>query len=155
MNVKKILSIILVVIWMSVIFSFSSQQGEGSGNTSRKVCEIVIDVVDIRNKYTDIQKEQIITILEPVIRKVAHYTIYLVGGILISNCIYRFYNKDNKLILLSTIIGVGYAISDEVHQLMVAGRNGKINDVIIDSLGIMTGIMLFLLMKQICKKICK
>ena len=153
MNVKKIISVILVVVWMSVIFSFSNQQGEGSGNTSRKVCEVIISIVDISDQYTEMEKEQIIKILEPVIRKEAHYTIYLIGGILIANSVYQFYNKEQKMILISTIIGVLYAISDEVHQLAVAGRSGRIIDVIIDSLGIMTGIMLFLVIKYSIKGI--
>lgn len=153
MNVKKIISVILVVVWMSVIFSFSNQQGEGSGNTSRKVCEVIISIVDISDQYIEMEKEQIIKILEPVIRKEAHYTIYLIGGILIANSVYQFYNKEQKMILISTIIGVLYAISDEVHQLAVAGRSGRIIDVIIDSLGIMTGVAVFLLLLQICKKL--
>ena len=57
------------------------------------------------------------------------------------------------MILISTSIGVLYAISDELHQLMIAGRSGNIKDVIIDSLGILTGIMFFLLVSEIYKKI--
>lgn len=153
MNLKKIISIILVVVWMSAIFGFSNQQGEGSGNTSRKVCEVIINILDINNQYTEIEKEEIIKIIEPFIRKVAHYSIYLLGGILITNSVYQFCNKEPKLILISTIIGVLYAISDEVHQLAVAGRSGRIIDVIIDSLGILTGVVVFLLLLQICKKL--
>lgn len=153
MNIKKVISIFLVIIWMSVIFGFSNQQGKESGNTSRKVCEVIVNIVDISDKYTEVQKEEIIKILEPVIRKIAHYTIYLVGGILIANSAYQFFNKEKKIILISTIIGVLYAISDEVHQLTVAGRSGRAIDIIIDSLGIMTGVEVFLLLLQICKKL--
>mgnify|MGYP003313862130 CR=1 FL=1 len=153
MNIKKIVSIILVVIWMSVIFGFSNQQEKESSNASRKVCEIIVDVVNIVNKYTDIEKENIINILEPFVRKIAHYTIYLAGGILISNCVYQFQKNIKKSAFISLIIGIMYAICDELHQLMVAGRSGRVIDVIIDSLGIMTGVVIFLLLKQICKKV--
>lgn len=153
MNIKKVVSIILVVVWMGVIFGFSNQQGEGSSSTSRKVCEIIVEVLDIRNKYTDIEKENIVNILEPYIRKIAHYTIYLIGGILISNCVYQFQNNIKKLAFITLIIGIMYAICDELHQLAVAGRSGRIIDVIIDLLGILTGVVVFLLLLQICKKL--
>ena len=149
MNAKKIISIMLVFCWMIMMFGFSGQQGEGSGNLSRTVCEIIIDIVNIRNKYTDVEAENMIKVLEPYIRKIAHYAIYTLGGTLIANCIYQFCKETKKIINISTIIGVIYAITDELHQLMIAGRSGKINDVIIDSLGVVTGIIFFLTVNQI------
>lgn len=153
MNMKKIASIILVILWMSVIFYFSNQQGEGSGNTSGKVCEIIVNVIDIQDKYTDIEKEELVKIIEPAIRKIAHYTIYAIGGILLAHCVYQYSKKEKILIGISTMVGVLYAISDEIHQLMVSGRSGNIKDVIIDSLGVITGIIFFLLVKEIRKRI--
>ncbi len=153
MNIKRILSVICVLLWMSIIFSFSNEQGESSGNTSRKVSEVIVNIIDIQSKYTQIEKETLIKQIEPLIRKLAHYTIYTVGGILITNCIYQFCKKENVLIGTSIAIGVTYAISDELHQLMIAGRNGNIKDVLIDSLGIATGIVFFLLVRQIYQKI--
>ena len=46
---------------------------------------------------------------------------------------------DRKKLLISIGLGVWYAISDEVHQILVPARNGNIIDVWIDSLGIATG----------------
>lgn len=152
MNIKKTISIILVCIWMSVVFLFSNQQGEGSGNTSRKVAEIVVNIIDVQNKYSDLKKEELVKTIEPFIRKLAHYTIYAIGGIVIINCISQFCAKEKMQIAISTCIGILYAISDEIHQLIVAGRSGNIKDVIIDSLGVLTGIMFFLLVRMICKK---
>lgn len=153
MNIKRILSVICVLLWMSIIFSFSNQQGESSGSISKKVSEVIVNIIDIQNKYTDIEKEALIKQIEPLIRKLAHYTFYTVGGILIANCVYQFCKKENILIGTSTAIGVVYAISDELHQLMIAGRNGNIKDVLIDSLGIVTGIMFFLLVMGMYQKI--
>ena len=42
-------------------------------------------------------------------------------------------------LFISIFLGVWYAISDEVHQLLVPARNGNLIDVWIDSLGIATG----------------
>ena len=153
MNVKKIISIMVVLMWMSVVFYFSNQQGEGSGNTSRTVSKIIVNIIDIQKQYTSQQTEELIQIVEPIIRKIAHYTIYAIGGIIIVNCVYQFYNKEKRIIEVSAGIGILYAISDEIHQFVIPGRSGNIKDVIIDSLGILTGMAIFLLTKEIFKKI--
>ena len=38
---------------------------------------------------------------------------------------------------LSVLFSVGYAVSDEVHQLYVPGRNGRVWDVAIDACGVL------------------
>lgn len=53
-----------------------------------------------------------------------------------------------KRILISTIIGFLYACSDEIHQLFSPGRSGKLIDVSIDTMGVLNGVLLVLL---ICK----
>lgn len=153
MNIKKIISIMVVLIWMGIVFSFSNQQGESSSSTSRKVSQIIVNIINIQGNYTELEKEEMVKQIEPIIRKLAHYTIYAIGGIVIANCVYQFCSKEKMLIGTSTVIGVMYAITDELHQLMVAGRSGNIKDVIIDSLGVITGIVFFLLTREIYKKI--
>ncbi|HIU52150.1 MAG TPA: VanZ family protein [Candidatus Merdicola faecigallinarum] len=59
------------------------------------------------------------------------------------------YNIDVKRkITYSFIIGVIYAITDEIHQLFVPGRSGEIRDVLIDGLGIIVGIILIYQFKK-------
>lgn len=153
MKVKKAICIILVIIWMNAIFWFSNQQGTGSSSTSKKVSEIIVNIIDINKQYSDAEKEEIINVVEPIIRKLAHYTLYAIGGILITNSVYQFSNKEKRVIVISAIIGILYATSDEMHQLMVPGRSCSIKDIIIDSIGILTGIALFLLVKEIIKRV--
>ena len=57
MNIRKIVSIIVVLIWMSIIFGFSNQQGEGSGNTSRKISEVIVKIIDVQNRYSELEKD--------------------------------------------------------------------------------------------------
>lgn len=149
MNIRKILSIILVILWMFTIFYFSHQQGTESSNTSKKVSIAIVNVLDIKNEMPKEQKEEMAKTIEPIIRKLSHYTLYMLGGILIINCMNAYIKKDTRIVIYSTIIGVLYAISDEIHQLFVSGRSGKIQDVIIDSVGIFTGIAVYLFVKKI------
>lgn len=135
------------------MFCFSNQQGTGSSGTSKKVSKIIVNIIDINKQYTDAEKEEIIEVIEPIIRKLAHYTFYAIGGILIANCVYQFCSEEKRVIAISTVIGILYATSDEIHQLMIAGRSGSIKDVIIDSIGILTGIAFLLLVKEIIKRL--
>ena len=45
-----------------------------------------------------------------------------------------------------------YSITDEIHQTFVFGRSGEIRDVLIDSVGIFTGILLVILILKMRKK---
>ena len=58
-----------------------------------------------------------------------------------------------KTVILSFLFSVLYASSDEFHQTFVAGRDGNIVDVVIDSSGALVGILLssivyFLIIKK-------
>lgn len=153
MKIKKTICIMLVIIWMSTMFLFSNQQGTGSSSTSKKVSQIIVNIIDINKQYSDTEKEEIIEVIEPIIRKLAHYTFYAIGGILIANCVYQFCSEEKCVIVVSAIIGIVYATSDEIHQLMIPGRSGSIKDVIIDSIGILTGIAFLLLVREIVKEL--
>ena len=142
MNLRKILSTLLVIVWMITIFYFSHQQGIGSSNTSKKVAIVIVNILDIKNEILKEQKEEIVKTIEPIIRKLAHYILYMLGGILIINCMNAYIKKDSRVVIYSAIIGALYAISDEIHQLFVSGRSGN-------SIGIFTGIAIYLFVKKI------
>ena len=50
--------------------------------------------------------------------------------------------KQSKRIWISLIVGVLYASSDEIHQAFVPGRGPMLTDVLIDTSGVVTGIIL-------------
>lgn len=150
-KLKKAISIITVIIWMISIFSFSNQQGESSSSTSKKVSKIIVNIIDIKHEYNEEKKQQIISNIEPYIRKLAHFSLYAIGGVLLMNVVRLFLLKENMQILTSSSIGILYAAIDEIHQLVIPGRSGKITDVLIDSLGILTGIMVFMLCDKVVK----
>lgn len=57
--------------------------------------------------------------------------------------------KRKNQIYISTMLGISYAISDEIHQSFTPGRGPKITDVFIDSLGVFFGIIVILLIVEI------
>ena len=71
---------------------------------------------------------------DTVLRKGAHVTEYAILGLLLLRAVGRE--------LPAFLIGVAYAITDEVHQHFVQGRHAAPVDVAIDSAGILLGIVL-------------
>ena len=61
-------------------------------------------------------------------------------------------NNINNLYLISIILCIIYATSDEIHQLFVPGRACQLRDILIDSIGSITGVYLY---KLINTKILK
>lgn len=139
---KKIIYTGLVVVWMVTIFMFSHQTGTQSNNSSGSVTNVIISTIKLITPLEHEQAMKITNIITPIIRKLAHFTIYLIGGIL-TYCTYNSYKKvekkDLKYIWLFCVV---YAISDEFHQWFIPGRSSELRDVIIDSVGAGIGIII-------------
>ncbi len=82
---------------------------------------------------------------QKVTRKMAHFTIYAIGGF-VMYCITAIYSENEKItlrkILITVSFGVIYAIFDEIHQFFSDGRTPKVFDVIIDTAGIISGLVI-------------
>ena len=154
----KVLKIILLILWMMIIFAFSNQKAVDSSNLSNGLIDrTVVKVYKVF--YGDISKEKEEVIIEKYsypIRKLAHYSLYFILGIL-SFLVIVDYKNNKKLILYSMFICFLYACTDELHQLFIAGRSAEIKDVLIDSFGSLTSILLcnFIYLKIKIKKVNK
>lgn len=131
---KKIIYSLLVVAWMIVIFLFSNQDATNSTEMTVGLLDRILSFLHLENL------EEIINILFMPVRKMAHYIIYLILGLLVLNLIKEFDLSLKEMIIASLIICIMYAVSDEIHQIFVPGRAGKLIDVFIDTLGSISGI---------------
>ena len=127
--ITRIILIILILIWVFLVYGFSNQSGTESSGISRKVAEFLFDSEEIINKA------------EPIIRKLAHFSEYSIGGILFYSLFSTYDFTKRKRSLISLGLGIWYATFDEIHQLFVPGRSGNLVDVIIDSTGVLFGII--------------
>jgi VanZ family protein len=152
-KVIRVIEILIVLIWMITVFNFSREGGEKSSSTSRGLAEEIVNVVTNKKEITREEKENIIEKFEPILRKCAHYTLYLVGGILILNCFNTYNIKPKKKVIFSAITGMLYACTDEIHQYFVPGRSAKFTDVLIDTMGVLTGILIFCIVKKLIKDV--
>lgn len=157
--VKKIILWIITIFWAIMIFMFSSEPSDMSNKTSIGFTQTVItflvkaDIIDI--PVSSLGAEEFIhNIAEKInhyIRKLAHFSAYLVLGVLVYNLLLCYFTNKKSLIL-SLIICLLYAISDEIHQMFVPGRAGQIRDVLIDFSGILTGTLILYLFSRIKMK---
>lgn len=145
---KTIIYLVLVLIWMITVFMFSSQNGDESQRTSGKVTKVIVEFFTYNQNITESEKLELIENLDYYIRKLAHYSIYALGGILIYNYINTYNINRKKVILISILIGVIYAISDESHQYFTAGRCASVLDIFVDSFGIMTGVIIINIVRK-------
>ena len=143
---EKIIKIVLIVIWMGIVFNFSNQGGNESSGTSSKVTKVVVNIVTKDKEEPD---QQTIEKIEKIVRKGAHYTIYTIGGFLIMSYTYSLEKTKKQKILYSLLFGVFHASTDELHQYFVPGRSARLFDVGIDTLGVFTGIIIYLGVKTL------
>lgn len=132
---KKTLWTTFLITWMIIIFIFSNQNGEKSQKTSDGLIKNVVQAVyQISNQeLTQEKEEEFIESTSLIVRKMAHFTVYFILGI-ISYFTLKSYQIKN-IVFYSILICTLYACSDEIHQLFSIGRSGKILDVCIDTTG--------------------
>lgn len=123
---------------MLLIFMFSAQDATESTEVSNSVLVWIMDHMRM------IMPGAILDFLMGYIRKVAHFTIYMMLGIwaVLAWSEYRQETHVMKRILPPWIVAMIYALSDEFHQRFVPGRAGQFRDVCIDSYGAIVGILL-------------
>lgn len=140
MKRNKILPWMAVLTWMTVIFLLSAETGQSSNSLSTGITR---DLLDLIQKYFTDAGDMSLDTFNHIIRKTAHFTAYMLLGILMMHAARV---REAKKIMLLFGVCVLYAASDEFHQLFVPGRGGQIRDVILDSAGAAFGIGVYILL---------
>ena len=137
MNKKIIISWTLVIILMFIIFYFSNQESVVSSSTSSGLTKVIFDSFRLNDVL-------VFENFNGLIRKIAHFSIYGLLGLLLYNAIFNTIKKDFLSILLYAIVfAFVYALTDEFHQLFVAGRSAELRDIFIDTSGGSVGALLY------------
>ena len=162
-NKKKIkyVKCIIAIICCIIIFSFSAVPATASTKQSKGLTYNVIKLLN-GNKLSEKELTKLTKKVNPLVRKIAHFSIYMILAIFTYMFIEELNIKSKsekerlrKNIIYTCIFCIIYAVFDEIHQIYVPGRTGKAIDVIIDTLGSCMGIAILLLnnfMKIRCKK---
>ena len=151
-HIIRTLLILLLLETFFIIFGFSNQNGEESGSLSTNLTKLILKQINHDEAQND---EQVIKKVEVVVRKLAHFSIYTLVGFLLMSLFSTYELQERKRILFTLIIGILYAISDEIHQAFIPERGPQITDVMIDSLGVTFGIIIVLTLLKTYYKIKK
>lgn len=147
-RIKKLVSWMAVIAWCGLIFAFSAQTGDESSAVSGGLCSWISK--GIAQLLGQEPAGAFPRGLEVVIRKLAHGGVYFVLGLLAANLLRLYRTRPSRAQwLVSLLAGLLYAVSDEVHQLFVSGRAGRVTDVLIDFIGYAVGFAILLWMRRV------
>lgn len=116
-----------VIVFLGVIFFFSSLPGNPQASQNLRIF---------------------------IERKSAHIAEFAVLWFLLIRCLRGYELKERQAFYWATLLSVTFAFSDEIHQVFVFGREGRLRDVGFDSLGILMsmGIIYFSKIKILINK---
>lgn len=103
-----------VILWAGVIFTFSSQP--------------TIQTTDF-------------FLGDFILKKTAHLVEYAILSALIFRAMINYGVDRKKAFIYSLIIAGAYGISDEFHQSFTPGREPRLRDIIIDTIGATAGVI--------------
>ena len=153
-----VLIVLLFLIYV-MIFNFSAEDANASSGVSQKVTRWLLQIYYKLQGNTGGLSVVIpageVDEAEAVIRKLAHFTEYMLVGLL-SLWIWLLWKakrlRSGAFVLVQLVIS---ASLDEFHQYFVPGRYASIRDVLIDTAGGLTGMLLVLLISLCIRKSTK
>ena len=122
---EEFLWLLLLGLWMAGIFIASSTEGSGE-------------------HYYDLKM-----LIE---RKGAHVFEFFVLAYLFWKVLRYSVSNFKMIFVFTSLFSLAYAVSDELHQLFVFGREGKFSDIGIDCIGIFIFLFAIALFKKIPKQ---
>lgn len=162
---KRPLYFIPVLLWMAVIFWFSSNNGDRSSLQSGRISYIVASVVDktFALDMSDMEKMNFSSGISFMVRKTAHFTEYFVLGLLLYmavsvnfGSILDMLDADLRLgrifrlrYFLPVVMVFGYAGTDELRQYFVPDRCCSFRDVLIDTAGGLCAVFIIIIARYI------
>lgn len=142
--ILKPFSFLPALFMLYIIFQFSAQPGEVSGNLSWRITHKFLEITceSFETGWSAAELNHYAEILHPYVRKLAHVTEYFLLAVSVSFPLYVYRLRGMALTLLAGGFCVICACLDEYHQSFVAGRGPSGRDVLIDSIGVLTGVIL-------------
>lgn len=145
MNIRKATFIVFSILWMLLIFCFSAQPAVESAQMSHSVGK-KIGYLFARGygSWTQEKQDNFAQRIDYPVRKCAHAAEYAVLSLLLAGATVDTRAGKKRLMrqfALCFFFGILYAAGDEIHQLFVPGRAGRVSDVMIDGLGVLAGLL--------------
>ena len=130
--------LITTFIIMAFIFIQSALPGDLSSNESNIFVQILVALFDVDADSAGF-----------AVRKCAHFTEYLVLG----GSAMLLFSEMRLGGLIAWAVGAAYAVTDEFHQIFVAGRSCEVRDMCIDAAGVLCGVLVIAVWRRRKKSI--
>ena len=125
--------LISTLIIMAFIFIQSALPGNLSSDESNFFVKILVALFNVDAGSVGF-----------AVRKCAHFTEYMVLG----GSAMLLFSEMWLSGLIAWAVGAAYSVTDEFHQLFVAGRSCEVRDMCIDAAGVLCGVMVIALWKM-------
>ena len=125
---------------MAFIFFQSALPADLSSQESGRVVDLIIRL------FPDILPLDRQTMVF-IVRKGAHFTEYTILGGFLVPAVKEWMAADTTPVPVSMeriaawLAGTLYAVTDEIHQFFVPGRSCELRDIVIDSCGVLAGVL--------------
>ena len=142
MKRRRTALILATLIWMGLIFYMSAQNADTSEETSGRVVRVIEHV--FFSGWDELPAEEYEArhqSLTYLVRKMAHFTEYLILGVFLSMVLATYQISWKLRVLAAAGTGVLYAVTDELHQIFSEGRAMSVFDMLIDSSGVILGVL--------------
>jgi VanZ family protein len=136
---KTVILVGLVVCLMGFIFTMSHMPGNESAKLSNFFVRILEKIVTPFGQMQGDEHEGALIVLGFLVRKAAHFTEYAILGGLAFYTYCHLFRRSWHSFPIAVVFGGLYALSDEIHQHFVPGRVMALEDVLIDTCGVITG----------------
>lgn len=146
-KILRIVPYITTALIMALIFFLSSQTREESSALSSGLTRQLINF--FMSGASEADKAKYLDIFHNIIRKCAHFVLYAMLGFSASGI---FTGKTRLRMWSSAVVLCAvYAVTDELHQSLVAGRGPMVSDVFLDTCGGAFGAAVFVIAAKLMR----
>lgn len=138
----RVMFFVLAIAVMAVIFVFSSQNADKSSSASKGLTKVAVKMIDSEyDKRPPALQRELWKKASFIVRKLAHFSIYTVLGFCMSCAAgkRRLFSAASGGVVA---FGFLYALSDELHQMASEGRSCELRDMMIDTGGVIMGLLI-------------
>ena len=149
LNILAVILVAFIIANLVFIWINSAKVATSSNKQSTKLAETIVKKTTKNyNSLPKSEQQKKISATNNKIRSFAHFAEFVPLGFFVFFLMLNlFYDKGRyqlllKCILLSLIVCMLSALSDEIHQIFIKGRAFEVKDILVDSCGSLLGIVL-------------
>ena len=146
---KRVIYAIFVISILIIMYTFSSQSSRDSNKLSKSIINGSIELYKVIS-HKEVNNTKVINKYNVYLRKIAHFTEFFILAIFVFLLLDT--TNINKKTIICILVCFVFACLDEIHQYYNGSRDPRMLDVIIDTSGAITAMIVLLKFKIIEKK---